>query len=407
MSDERSSDPKLVLRAEALVAKFSTDEPDWEALEKGVTARLETAPALDEALLAAPFPEAEGESELDRLVVPKEPVATGAVSAEAPGSKREEVSLAALARASVARRGAREAASIAKESLAVATQSRALDDRVVERVKGPPAREAQARAGGSTARDSRGTTRDSRGPWIGVAIAAVGLAAGFGLYVAGQRRTPDVVVLPGANGPVANAPQAPQAAEPAVPALEARPSGPAPAPLAEKLDELPAASAEKSAPAEAAAAPERPAEPVAKSAPTGRPFGAGTAPERVVLEEDRPAGPAGGPAPARASKPTESAPLRPAELNPSGEPSDRPSSGAAQAAVGAVLGAARACIAGHSAPSSATLVFGSSGEVERVSVSGPAAGTPAAGCVESALKKARVQPFVADSFSLGVTVRPP
>jgi hypothetical protein len=86
---------------------------------------------------------------------------------------------------------------------------------------------------------------------------------------------------------------------------------------------------------------------------------------------------------------------------------DRPSAGAAQAAVGAVLGTARACVAGHPQPSSAELVFGSDGQVQSVSVGGPAAGTPAAACIESALKKARVQPFAASSFSLGVTVRPP
>jgi hypothetical protein len=86
---------------------------------------------------------------------------------------------------------------------------------------------------------------------------------------------------------------------------------------------------------------------------------------------------------------------------------DRPSAGAAQAAVGAVLGAARACVSGHPQPSSAQIVFGSDGQVQNVAVSGPAAGTPAASCIEAALKKARVQPFAASSFSLGVTVRPP
>jgi hypothetical protein len=71
-----------------------------------------------------------------------------------------------------------------------------------------------------------------------------------------------------------------------------------------------------------------------------------------------------------------------------------------------VLGAARGCLVGQPAASSATLVFGSSGEVTSVGVNGPAAGTPAAACIKSALGKARVQPFAAPSFSLGVTVRP-
>jgi len=123
-----------------------------------------------------------------------------------------------------------------------------------------------------------------------------------------------------------------------------------------------------------------------------------------VLDEDHPAK---GPGPAAPPKPADSAALRPAELNSNGGGmSDRPSTGAAQAAVGAVLGAARACIAGQPDPSSATLTFGSSGEVTSVSVSGAAAGTPAATCIKGALGKARVQPFAAQSFSLGVTIRP-
>jgi hypothetical protein len=86
---------------------------------------------------------------------------------------------------------------------------------------------------------------------------------------------------------------------------------------------------------------------------------------------------------------------------------EKPSAGAAQAAVGSVLGAARTCIAGHPQPSTAQIVFGSDGQVSSVAVGGPAAGTPAAACIESSLKKARVQPFAAPSFSLSVTVRPP
>jgi len=131
--------------------------------------------------------------------------------------------------------------------------------------------------------------------------------------------------------------------------------------------------------------------------------GAGkVAAEKVVLEEDQKA----------AAKTAPSAPrpgdakLRPAELS-SAAMTDRPSAGAAQAAVGAVLGAARACVAGHPQPSSAQLLFASDGTVQSVTVGGPAGGTAAAGCIESALKKARVQPFAASSFSLGVTVRPP
>src|SRR5688572_13574392 len=120
MTDEQRPDPKLVLRAEALAANLSSQEPDWEALAARVSARLADATEPDDALLAAPFPEVEGESPLDRLVSPKQAAPVAASSAA-----REAVSLADLARASVARRGGREATNIAKESLAVASQTRA------------------------------------------------------------------------------------------------------------------------------------------------------------------------------------------------------------------------------------------------------------------------------------------
>ena len=85
---------------------------------------------------------------------------------------------------------------------------------------------------------------------------------------------------------------------------------------------------------------------------------------------------------------------------------DKPSSGAVNAAIGSVMGAARACVAGQDGPSTARIVFGSDGKVQSVSVSGAAAGTAAAGCIESAFKKARVQPFAAPTFSIGATIRP-
>ncbi|HEY3495572.1 MAG TPA: hypothetical protein VGK73_12835, partial [Polyangiaceae bacterium] len=377
MTDEQRSDPKLVLRAEALVTKLSTAEPDWEALAARVDARLSEAPGPDDALLAAPLPEAEGESPLDRLVVPRQ-----APAAAAP--RGEAVSLADLARASVARRGGREAQKVAKEALAVATQRRVQGERVAERAPAVPARPAPS--------SQRRTSSDSRGTWIGVAIASVGLAAGFGLYFAGQRRPPEIIVQQPAL-PAAVPAQTETRTEPERGTLAAKPGDVARTPTAQVIDPLPAAAPEASAQGTVAGVAGRAVEPVAKAqASSKRPFGAGVAAERVVLEEDQP-----GVRPGPAAKPAESAPLVPAELNPGVSSGDRPSTGAAQAAVGAVLGAARACIAGHSAPSSATLVFGSSGEVQRVSVSGPAAGTPAAACVESALKKARVQPFAADS----------
>jgi hypothetical protein len=97
--------------------------------------------------------------------------------------------------------------------------------------------------------------------------------------------------------------------------------------------------------------------------------------------------------------------LRPAAGSPSGGLPDRPSTGAVQAAVGSVMGAARACVAGGAA-TPAQVTFGSDGTVQSVTVSGPNAGTAAASCIDAALRRARVAPFASPNFSLMVWVRP-
>lgn len=83
-----------------------------------------------------------------------------------------------------------------------------------------------------------------------------------------------------------------------------------------------------------------------------------------------------------------------------------PSTGAALAAVGRVMGGAKACVAGHSAPSNATITFGSNGKVQSVAISGPAAGTAAESCIRSALSGARVAPFAKPTFTVRVPIRP-
>ncbi|HEV8549246.1 MAG TPA: hypothetical protein VGQ57_09460, partial [Polyangiaceae bacterium] len=260
---------------------------------------------------------------------------------------------------------------------------------------------------------------DMRGPWIGVAVAAAGLAAGFGLYLAGQNKR-QIVEVPAAE--VATAAPEARAAAPAkvlgaAPTPEVTPDMLPAERGARHLPDAPAAEAVAQAdPAGAAAAKPSGAaiEPrvadEGRTAPGGEaraaaaPSGVRVKAEKIVLEEDHSS--PGSPAAPPASGPHSTPGLKPAEFNANGGVADRPSTGAAQAAVGAVLGAARSCIAGQPQGSSATLVFGSSGEVTSVFVSGPAEGTPAAACIQSALKKARVQPFAAPSFSLGVTIRP-
>ncbi|HWP05832.1 MAG TPA: hypothetical protein VNN72_08830 [Polyangiaceae bacterium] len=419
MSDEQGAS-KLVVRAEALLAQAELREPDYDALAKRIEGALATAGQSDDSLLLPPLPESVDDGRLSpaETAEPKlDAVAASATPAPEPASEREGASLADLARAALARRESKDRVSIAKESLAIATQQRtpaapatakALptietdDTRDRKRSTIPPARRSRA-------------AFDTRGPWIGVGVAAIGLAAGFGLYLAGNRKTEIIQVPVAANTPNAAPPVTTQTTAESAPTAKTltpdmlpRERG-APAPMLTP-DALARESASSKAPASVAdarpvAPGERPAGPAAVAGGATATTGAGAAkPERIVLEEEHAAGDAG---PARPSKPPAATGLRPAELNANGGIADKPSTGAAQAAVGAVLGAARSCIAGQPQGSSATLVFGSSGEVTSVSVSGPAEGTPAAACIQSALKKARVQPFAASNFSLGVTIRPP
>ena len=85
---------------------------------------------------------------------------------------------------------------------------------------------------------------------------------------------------------------------------------------------------------------------------------------------------------------------------------DTPPNGSVSAAIGSVRGAARGCVAGADKDSSATIVFGSNGSVQSVSVGGWAAGKPAAGCIQSAVSGAHVEPFTKPSFPVTMTIRP-
>lgn len=85
---------------------------------------------------------------------------------------------------------------------------------------------------------------------------------------------------------------------------------------------------------------------------------------------------------------------------------DQPPQGSVSAYVGSVMGRAKACVAGADEPSRATVTFGSNGAVQKVAVGGWAAGKSAAGCIESALKGGKVDPFSKPTYSFGVTIRP-
>jgi hypothetical protein len=402
MTDE---DSKLVIRAEKLAAELPLREPDWETLVSRVEKGALLPPATDASLFVAPTLEAEpGERELEAPEAEPASIPPPALlpkrDPDGAPSQREPVSLADLARATMAKRGAAENTSIAKQSLDIAAQRRTQGGETA----GPVQPSASGRQAITLPPAGPRRSGDQRGVWIGVGIAAIGLAAGFGLYLTAER---DKTIIVNGAPAVGAAPQAP-APQPAS-ATPREATGKVSDPVVDgprgvSLDALEREAAAPAGSARAAGA--------GTAAPGGRlatapgaTAGAGVKPERVILEEDGMRAPV--PSAQLAARPQGSAVLRPAELGRDAGSADRPSAGAAQAAVGAVLGAARSCIAGHPRPSSATIVFGSSGEVSQVSVGGDAAGTAAGGCIESALRKARVQPFAAPTFSLAVTVRPP
>ncbi|AKU96395.1 Fe-S oxidoreductase [Labilithrix luteola] len=81
----------------------------------------------------------------------------------------------------------------------------------------------------------------------------------------------------------------------------------------------------------------------------------------------------------------------------------RPSPGSVIGAINAVLPSARACLAPDDPIRKGSIVFSSDGSVQKVDMRGQKAEDE---CVRTALSKARVQPFVDDSFTTPVTVRP-
>jgi predicted component of type VI protein secretion system len=106
---------------------------------------------------------------------------------------------------------------------------------------------------------------------------------------------------------------------------------------------------------------------------------------------------------------TTDAPEQPAETphgkNPDAK-QEKPSNAAVLGALGAVRGAVKACIEDTDKPTRISVTFQSDGSVRSVVVSGGAAGKPAEACVQAAVKKARVAPFMQDSFSTSFSVSP-
>ncbi len=402
MSSSDHDEATLPERVESLLVDWPVhQDPAFEERNaKAVQERLagvESGSTPDD-LLAAPLPVGDDEgtpSAGGKAAARKEGVPESARTSRPPESAPPQ-SLADLARAAVAdaAKPADDASDIARESLSVASRSRTSAPDIAAVLASRPSRPSvppastPAPASEDQARPSHAATagkRRSSGPLVAAGVALVGLAAAVAIFVRGHNQPP----------PLETNPQVQQ--QPVAAAAPAASAAPAPAKAAEEekgvlsLDQLPngeLAAASKTAPSAgahaaprgklAAAAPEDKSE-VKVQLP-------GTASDKTTQDKPIPG-------------------MKPAEGTTNGLP-DKPSTGAVAVAVGAVLGSARACVAGQDEPSHAVIVFGSDGRVKSVSVSGPAAGTPAAGCIRAALSQARLQPFARSTFSVGTPVRP-
>lgn len=389
--------PSKLERVEALLETFPIPERDWEEQATAIEARLASVEAgsTSAKLLEPPLPTRAGEGS----------------SADPAGSARGAQSLSALAR-SLAQKPARASdGDLAKQSLATATVARSRTGEVIERVankreeapgaSGPSLAQARPAPPAPSQKQRRGLVL---GPWVTGAGLAVAAAAVFLLFLRGhQDKPPHGVKLDGtpATGALAQ-PEAPApAAEPAEPdaaTVEGVPEADArgPEPEAERSRAAEVEEVEKKV-ARAPAAPARPAPRAAKAA--------APKPDGTVALAEEPS------APSETRAPVAAGPAPPGLAPAAGDSArgglpDRPSTGAAQAAVGSVMSAARACVAGASQPSTARIVFSADGSVQSVTVLGPAAGTPAAGCIEAAVRRARVAPFAQPSFSLSISIRP-
>lgn len=463
-----TSDPNdgLLERAERLLARLElaeSVEPDWERLARRIGERLsETSIGSTSAeLLRAPLPETSEEGSLpaqsaaasDRTAQGQVEEVTAAATETAPagaapadkgvekaaarvrpgGSPR----LAEMARASVNRRHDADALDIVRQSMTLArsalkapqqsaaTHSSGNVPETSERSSLSAAR-AKQQAGRAASSEPRSEvqplTRDSRGPgitaWLGLGIGMLGVAAAVAMYLSIQSKQPLLAEQRATAEAVSTAqPVEPEMTE----AVEAEPREPASAarPLDqesekasqnndavdanEPAEQPAAASASVATRAQEPAAPV-PAPPRERAKGTTAPVkGAGEAGEKVVLAEE----PAESSGAAAGTGATPAIPglLRPADTTGSERP-ETPSKGAVLAALGTVMGSARACVAGQEAPSRAVVVFGSNGQVQSVSVSGPAAGTPSEQCIVSALRGARVAPFGRSTFAASASIRP-
>lgn len=389
---------KLPPGAEELLQAFPAGEPDFEAQANAIEARLQAAPsaASSDELLAPP----------DLAAEPGEPAAPSRVrAAAAPKSNFAE-----MARKSLHQK-TDDGAQLAKELLAATAQNRRPSAEMVERVKAagklaaasstplPAASAEPLRPSGVIARAERAAPTalpartTSRGAIVGLAGAALALAAGFTLLTRSES-SESATTAALAREMAAQASAAPALAKPSAVDI----------PVA-KSDGVvtPEAFAAAPAPESAAARSGAALKPIAAGGPVAASRAPAASAQRpasaVVLEEE--AEPVAAVEPQAKPAPTPEPDLTPAQGSTGSVPLT-PSAGAVSTALSSVRSSAQACLAGQNDAVSAVVTFAADGRVLRVS-----AGGPSGACIQAALSKARIQPFARDSFSAATTIRPP
>lgn len=349
---KNDGDVRLPQRAEELLRGWPAPERDdeaWEASAQAVMSRLGDAPA-DFALLEAPLPQGEEDRQSD------------------PGAPKK--SLLEMAKMVEAESRRERDSDLAIESLSLAKSARTSSPSFHELRPSSPSHPSPVAATATPmplpANVTRLEKRSNAGPIGMVIVALAGLAAATFIIVQTRKsEQPSAAMVP-PTIVVTNAPS---------PAATAK---------SEEVVALGDLDTQKGPP----------------RAKGGNQGGA-----TAMAEKPKPgeAAPAAKPA-TQKPDPEEDVKLRPAEST--GGIPEKPALGAVQAAVGAVLGSARACVAGQDEGSNATITFGSDGRVQSVAVSGPAQGTNSEACIKSALSKARVQPFSRPTFAASTAVRP-
>jgi hypothetical protein len=303
------------------------------------------------------------------------------------------------------------------QQIAAAEKARPAQKGLFEEEPSHPARAAEAlERGGEQPAPVRpvkvagsGVKKSNTGVITGVAIALVGIAAAFAiLHRKPGAPTTQAPVAVGATpqlaptvpiGATAATPM-PMAASAALPAQV--PPNPTPGVPDRRPAELPRNAVATAPPVVAGpAAPSKdtPADP--RLAATSGPAAAG-APGDLQSEMARAVGPSNGGDKGAQAPPV----LEPASGVKNQTIPEQPSQGSVQAAIGAVVGGAKACVAGADDVSRAQVTFSSSGTVSSVSVTGWAATHGKSGCIQAALKGAKVGPFSRSSYVVPVPIRP-